>query len=108
MVVIGGLGSIPGALLGAAYFYGVQFFLPPLYSLLATGLGMVILLMIVPGGLGQVAYGWRDGLLRWIANRHGVVVPSLLADARVEESALLPGAPREKTPASISGGSREG
>jgi branched-chain amino acid transport system permease protein len=106
MVVIGGLGSLPGALLGAAYFFGVQFFLPPIYSLLATGLGMVVLLTIVPGGLGQVAYGWRDGLLRWIANRRGIVVPSLLADVRVEESVLLPGARREeKEPATVGGGS---
>ena len=105
VVVIGGLGSLPGALFGALYYFGAQFFLPPLYTLLATGLGMVVLLMIVPGGLGQIAYGWRDGLLRWIANRRGVMVPSLLADARVEESVLLPGAPGEKEPATVSGGS---
>ena len=91
MVVIGGLGSIPGALLGAAYYFSVVFFLPPIYSLLGTGLGMVVLLMVVPGGLGQVAYGWRDGLLRAIAKRRGLVVPSLVADVRVEESVLLPG-----------------
>lgn len=95
MVVIGGLGSIPGALLGAAYYYSVQFFLPPAYSLLATGLGMVVLLMIVPGGLGQVAYGWRDGFLRWIAHRRGIVVPSLVADVSVEDPVLVPGARRE-------------
>ena len=96
MVVIGGLGSIPGALLGAAYYFSVVFFLPPVYSLLGTGLGMVILLMVVPGGLGQVAYGWRDGLLRWIAKRRGLVVPSLVADVRVEESVLLPGVRRKE------------
>ncbi len=106
MVVIGGLGSIPGALLGAAYYFSVLFFLPPIYGLLATGLGMVVLLMIVPGGLGQIVYGWRDGLLRWVANRRGIVVPSLVADVRVEESPLLPGARREeKEKVPVGGGS---
>ncbi|HWL66230.1 MAG TPA: branched-chain amino acid ABC transporter permease, partial [Actinomycetota bacterium] len=110
MVVIGGLGSIPGALLGAAYYFSVLFFLPPIYSLLATGLGMVVLLMIVPGGLGQVAYGWRDGLLRWVAKRNDVVVPSLVADMRTDDSVLLPGVRREapeaeKEPVPTGGGS---
>ncbi|HWC13866.1 MAG TPA: ABC transporter permease [Actinomycetota bacterium] len=93
MVVIGGLGSIPGALLGAAYYFSVIFFLPPVYSLLGTGLGMVVLLMVVPGGLGQVAYGWRDSILRWVAKRRGLVVPSLVADVRVDDSVLIPGSP---------------
>ncbi len=107
MVVIGGLGSIPGALMGAAYYFSVVFFLPPIYSLLGTGLGMVVLLMVVPGGLGHVAYGWRDGVLRWVAKRRGLVVPSLVADVRVEESVLLPGArrteEREPVPAATGG-----
>jgi hypothetical protein len=70
---------------------------------------MVVLLMVVPGGLGQVAYGWRDGLLRWFAKRRGLVVPSLVADVRVEESILLPGTRRTKesetVPAGTGGGS---
>ena len=94
MVVIGGLGSIPGAMLGAAYYFGTQFFLSGAASLLASGLGMLILLMIVPGGLGQIFYGWRDSLLRWIAKRRGIVVPSLVADVRVDQSILLPGSRR--------------
>jgi branched-chain amino acid transport system permease protein len=98
MVVIGGLGSIPGALLGAAYYFSAQFFLPPIYSLLATGLGMVVLLMIVPGGLGQITYGWRDKLLRRIAKKHDVVVPSLVADVRTDDSVLVPGAPKPREP----------
>ena len=95
MVVIGGLGSIPGAMLGAAYYFGTQFFLSGAASLLASGLGMLILLMIVPGGLGQIMYGWRDALLRWIAKRRGIVVPSLVADVRVDQSILLPGSRRD-------------
>lgn len=82
MVVIGGLGSLSGAVLGAVYVYGVQYLLPPGWSLLATGAGIVMLLMFMPGGLGDLVYRGRDWLLRTIAVRRGLLVPSLLADAR--------------------------
>jgi hypothetical protein len=36
----------------------------------------------VPGGLGQVAFNLRDRFLRIVANRRGVLVPSLVADVR--------------------------
>ena len=87
MVVIGGLGSLPGAVLGAVYVYGSQYLLPPGWSLLATGGGIVALLMFFPGGLGDLVYRGRDALLRLIAARRGMVVPSLLADRRVETTA---------------------
>jgi branched-chain amino acid transport system permease protein len=80
MVVIGGLGSLSGAVLGAVYVYGVQYLLPPGWSLLATGTGIVALLMFFPGGLGDLVYRGRDAVLRLIAVRQGIAVPSLLAD----------------------------
>jgi branched-chain amino acid transport system permease protein len=81
MVVIGGLGSLLGAVLGAVYVYGVQYLLPPGWSIFATGAGIVTLLMFLPGGLGEIAYRVRDKGLRRIAHRRGLLVPSLLADA---------------------------
>ena len=77
MVVIGGLGSIPGALLGATYVRGVDYFLPAQWQFLATGAGLLLVLMILPGGLGAVLYDIRDWLLRKVAKRRGLVVPSL-------------------------------
>jgi branched-chain amino acid transport system permease protein len=85
MVVIGGLGSLPGALLGATYVRGVEFLLPPAWELLASGFGILVLLLFLPEGLGGLAYGLRDRYLRRVARRHQLVVPSLLADRRVEE-----------------------
>jgi ABC-type branched-subunit amino acid transport system permease subunit len=85
MVVIGGLGSLPGVLLGAAYIWGTEYFLPGQWSFLATGAGLLLILMVLPGGLGAVLYDTRDWLLRQIAKRRGLVVPSLVADVRVEE-----------------------
>src|SRR5204863_9933137 len=55
-VVVGGLGSLPGALLGAVYVESVQYFLTGSGRLLATGGGLLVLLMIVPGGLGALLY----------------------------------------------------
>jgi branched-chain amino acid transport system permease protein len=81
MVVIGGLGSVPGAVLGAVYVYGAQYLLPAGWSVIATGAGIVVLLMFLPGGLGELVYRVRDDILRLIASRRGLVVPSLVADA---------------------------
>jgi branched-chain amino acid transport system permease protein len=85
MVVIGGLGSLPGVLLGAAYVWGAQYFLPGQWNFLATGAGLLLILMVLPGGLGAVLYDSRDWLLRQVAKRRKLVVPSLVADVRVDE-----------------------
>ena len=42
MVVIGGLGSIPGALLGALYVRGVTWALPLDWQIFATGAGLLV------------------------------------------------------------------
>ncbi|MEY2425900.1 MAG: hypothetical protein QOI61_1472 [Actinomycetota bacterium] len=92
MAVIGGLGSIPGALLGAAYLTFVDyssFTREPLSRLLASGVGVLVILMFIPAGLGSVLYSLRDNLLRVIARRRDIVVPSLLADVRVEDEENL-------------------
>lgn len=84
MVVIGGLGSLPGALLGAAYVRGAEFLLPAGWELIASGAGILILLMFLPEGLGGLLYSFRDGILRRVARRRNIVVPSLVADVRVD------------------------
>ncbi|CAN5780343.1 hypothetical protein BH24ACT3_BH24ACT3_06930 [soil metagenome] len=84
MVVIGGIGSVPGALLGALYLQGTRWFLPPDWQFVATGVGVLIVLLVLPGGLGSLIYRVRDLWLRSVARRNDVVVPSLLADVRQE------------------------
>ena len=83
MVVVGGLGSIGGAVLGAVYVFGAQYWLPPEWGFLSTGVGMLLVLLLMPGGLGAALGDVRDGALRWYARRRGIRVPSLLADTRV-------------------------
>jgi branched-chain amino acid transport system permease protein len=82
MVVIGGLGSLSGAILGAVYVIGAQYFLPDELSFFAGGAGLLIVLIALPGGLGSLLYQGRDAFLRWVAQRHEIMVPSLFADAK--------------------------
>jgi branched-chain amino acid transport system permease protein len=81
MVVIGGLGSLPGAILGAVYVIGARYFLPTEVAFFTGGFGLLLVLMALPGGLGSLLYQGRDGYLRWVANRRKIIVPSLNADA---------------------------
>jgi branched-chain amino acid transport system permease protein len=90
MVVIGGLGSLPGAVLGAVYIYGIRWFLPQQWEFLASGVGLLLVLLLLPGGLGAAIADLRDGGLRFIARRREMVVPSILADRRVEEIKVTP------------------
>jgi branched-chain amino acid transport system permease protein len=85
--VVGGLGSLLGAGLGSLYLEGAQWWLPgPQWQGLASALGVLLVLMIIPGGIGDVVYRVRDAALRWVAQRRGLIVPSLLADVRPPEA----------------------
>ena len=96
MVVVGGLGSIGGAIVGAIYFRGIDYFVPAdvvWLRFLTTGFGLLAVLMLLPGGLGAAGGDIRDAGLRWIARRKGIRVPSLLADTRVDEEVMAADAP---------------
>ena len=82
IVVIGGMASVPGAILGAVYVYALQYYMLPEWRFLATGVGLLGILLILPGGLGAGLAEARDAGLRWIARRRNIIVPSLLADRR--------------------------
>ncbi len=71
MVVIGGLGSVGGAVLGAVYVLGVPALLGDTQSvrLLTSGAGILVVLLVRPGGLIQVVYQLRDRALALIAQR---------------------------------------
>ena len=91
MAVIGGLGSIPGAVLGATYVRGVDYFYrgPELRFVLSGGV-LLLVLMLLPGGIGSTLADARDWWLRRVARRQGIVVPSLVADARPAAATAAP------------------
>ena len=90
MVVIGGLGSLSGALIGAFYVQGAKYFLPGNWALLASGAGLLLVLMILPGGIGAAMADVRDAYLRWVARRRNLLVPSLLADRKADDPVDIP------------------
>jgi len=96
MAVVGGITSLPGALLGALYLLGTRWFLPIEWQFLASGIGVLLVLMLLPSGLGGLLFTLRDHALRWLAARRELVVPSLLADRRVEDDPGPPPEPDEK------------
>jgi branched-chain amino acid transport system permease protein len=83
LAIIGGLGSVPGALTGVAYIAVVNIFVPgAIGQLLASGLGVVLILLFYPGGLGGLVFAARDAWLRRVAMRQGIFVPALMGNYR--------------------------
>ncbi len=71
LVVIGGIASPMGAVLGSLWVVGLPAFFPDnnLVPLFTSSLGLLILLLYFPGGFVQIAYAARDALLAWAASR---------------------------------------
>ena len=81
MAVIGGLGSVSGALTGALYLGVLNLLTSSLIlRLLGGSIGVLIILMFFPGGLGAAVYKLRDAFLRRVAIRRRIWVPSLLGN----------------------------
>jgi branched-chain amino acid transport system permease protein len=81
IVVIGGLGSIAGPMLGAALVVFIGLVVPG-YADPITAVVVIGVLVLMPGGLSQLVFAGRDALLRRIAARNRIHVPSLVADGR--------------------------
>ncbi len=74
IAIIGGLGSVAGPVLGALWVQGIPALFdasspPELVVLLTSSIGLLLLLMYFPGGLMQIVYSIRDGLLTAAENR---------------------------------------
>jgi hypothetical protein len=81
-VVIGGVGSVWGALLGSAFINGTNFALqdfPEVAAVIGPGAALY-LLYAYPGGIISIVGKIRDAALRIIAQRNQLIVPSLFAD----------------------------
>jgi ABC-type branched-subunit amino acid transport system ATPase component/ABC-type branched-subunit amino acid transport system permease subunit len=73
MAVIGGVSSIGGTLAGVALVQWAGY-LYPRGQLLFTGVGLLLILLVLPGGLAQAFERLRDRLVRRVAVRHGLPV----------------------------------
>jgi ABC-type branched-subunit amino acid transport system ATPase component/branched-subunit amino acid ABC-type transport system permease component len=108
MVVIGGLSSIAGAVLGATFLLGTRWFLPGDWQILATGTGVLVVLWLAPGGLASLAFRLRDAVLARVAAASGVQADDRAGgatdDVAAEEEHRGPTAEVEAEPAPVADG----
>ncbi|HUR74051.1 MAG TPA: ATP-binding cassette domain-containing protein [Sporichthya sp.] len=70
-VVIGGVASIGGALAATVALHLLIYWVPQL-QLVATGVGVLLVLLVLPGGMAQAGTTIRDRFAQWAARRHGI------------------------------------
>jgi branched-chain amino acid transport system permease protein len=88
--VVGGVGSLAGAVMGAIFAKGGSWFLPAAWQLLPSAVGVLAVLLVLPGGLADGWFKLRDGLARRLAVRHSIEAPSLIADRAAPVDAAVP------------------
>jgi branched-chain amino acid transport system permease protein len=72
MAVFGGLGSLAGAVIGAAYVESILYYVSGAWQLFATGAGLLIVLLAMPEGLGWLFYRARDATLGLVRRARGL------------------------------------
>jgi branched-chain amino acid transport system permease protein len=71
---VGGLGSVVGAVIGAALVEGSAVFLPPSWQLFPSAIGILVVLIAFPDGLSGLVFAGRDKFLVAMGRRHGLSV----------------------------------
>lgn len=106
MATIGGLGSIGGAISGAAGMRGIQD-LDQTLRLVVAGAGVLFVLWLIPSGLAGIAAWARDRVVGRIAARRGIDLDGRpLAEATVP--APTPAGPTATSPATAEPASGDG
>ena len=77
MTVIGGVSSLGGSLGGVILIQSIGYGLPRLQLLLA-GVGLLVILLVIPGGLAQAFEKLRDRFALAIAKRRGLDLEEVL------------------------------
>jgi branched-chain amino acid transport system permease protein len=68
--VVGGLGSLFGGVLGAIFLRGTQWFITdPAWQFLSSAVGVLLVLLILPGGLASLVIKLRDRLVGYFVQR---------------------------------------
>ncbi len=87
MAVIGGASSIGGALAGVVLVQWAGYLFPQA-QLLLTGVGLLVILLVMPGGLAQAFERVRDALVHRLAVRKGIAI---VDHVETVEQAVEPG-----------------
>ncbi len=90
MVVIGGMGSVTAAVIGAVWVIGIPALAPNnvVLGLLTSSIGLLAVLLYFPRGLMQIAYDVWDAFLGWADKRFGKEIAP--AAARAPATTALP------------------
>ncbi len=79
--VVGGLGSLFGGVLGAIFLRGTQWFITdPAWQFLSSAVGVLLVLLILPGGLASLVIKLRDRLVAYIVGRESRDDKPLVSD----------------------------
>jgi ABC-type branched-subunit amino acid transport system ATPase component/ABC-type branched-subunit amino acid transport system permease subunit len=102
MVVIGGLGSVIGPVIGAFWVRGLPTLFPDntLISLLTSSIGFLLMLMYFPGGFVQLFYRMRDGIVARAERRYGYLEASSTTETpdAIRRGAAAAAAPDRASP----------
>lgn len=74
MVIFGGVTTITGAVLGALWVRGIPFFFGSNIGLISSGMGLLVVLLLLPGGLSSLVFSLRDRLVAWLTGESVDVV----------------------------------
>jgi ABC-type branched-subunit amino acid transport system ATPase component/ABC-type branched-subunit amino acid transport system permease subunit len=97
-VVIGGVTSVGGALAATIALYLVIYWVPQL-QLVATGAGVLVALLLLPGGMARAGMSIRDRFALLVARRHGVEWDADAASASLPSEQSAPRRGRAAAPA---------
>jgi branched-chain amino acid transport system permease protein len=79
--VVGGLGSLFSGVLGAVFLRGSQWFITaPEWRLLSSALGVLLVLLVLPGGLASLVIKVRDRLVTLILGAHEAEITEAPSD----------------------------
>ena len=76
IAVFGGITSATGAVLGALWVEGIPRLLGEGYALLSSGLGVILILLLMPGGLATLVFALRDRFVAFAGRRHRSAPPT--------------------------------
>ena len=85
IAVFGGITSATGAVLGALWVEGIPRLLGEGYALLSSGLGVILILLLMPGGLATLVFALRDRFVRFASRRHATAGVASTADVQPSE-----------------------
>jgi ABC-type branched-subunit amino acid transport system ATPase component/ABC-type branched-subunit amino acid transport system permease subunit len=92
IAVLGGITSITGAVLGALWVEGIPRLLGEGYALLSSGLGVILILLLMPGGLASLVFNLRDRFVAFVTSRRPApAVAPAVAPAGGERGGLRAG-----------------